>query len=110
MDKQKKNQRFVHVRCDEEDYAQLGYLARKAGMSRSEFIRQLIYHGKVESHTNYSSEDAQKLLDELCNISNAMGTIAYNARIKLCVDEQDFLQLESCFKNLFEAYGEHIIR
>lgn len=98
----------LKIWCDDEDYALLVYKARNAGMSNSEFVRTLLYHGSIEYRINYSSEDAQKLLAEFCRISNAVSKIAYIAKLNLTVDEGVYLQLESCFKELFDVIGNHI--
>lgn len=108
-DQNKRKNKQVKFWLDDDEYGQLMYAVKNAGTTRVEYFRNLLYHGSAERHTNYSAEDAKNLLAELCDISNAMSQIAYNARLKCLIDESEYLQLESSFKSLVEAFVEHVI-
>lgn len=100
--------RYVKIMLDEADHALLGYKAKIAGMSRSEFARNILYHGNVEIHNRFSPEDTRALMAELCNISNALAQIGYCARLQCNVDEKEYMELERNFKATIESIGEYI--
>ncbi|MCL2220815.1 MAG: hypothetical protein FWC20_00635 [Oscillospiraceae bacterium] len=91
--------KHVLLKLTETEHFLLTEKAERADMSRSELLRNLIYFGTASQRTNFTTEDAFKIVNELSTISNSMEQIAYSAKTNCAVSEQDFDSIIDNFKD-----------
>jgi len=98
----------VELKLTETEYFILSEKANRVNMNHSELLRNFIYFGTASQITNFTSEDAQKIVNELSVISNSMNQIAYIAKIKSEVSEKDFDTVVDNLKDLFIQFDNFV--
>jgi hypothetical protein len=90
----------------DEEYAILEHNSLSAGLTKSDYIRNLIVYGSNDRVTNFSDSFAEIIVNELSKISNSMNQLSYQAKINSLVDENDFAALEVNFVVLLNAFDK----
>lgn len=89
----------INVYLFEEELQLLETKSKEAGVSKSEYIRNVIIFGSSQRNTNFSEEEAEKLIYEVGKIGNNINQIARYVNMQKSVDGVDM-------NNLIEEFGE----
>ena len=91
--------RKLTIHLFDEELQLLEKKCQELGISKSEYIRNMILFGNPERNTNFSEEEAQRLIFEVGKIGNNINQIARYVNMQKSVDGVDM-------KNLVEEFGE----
>ena len=91
--------RKLTIHLFEEELQLLETKSKEAGVSKSEYIRNMIIFGSSQRNTNFSEEEAEKLIYEVGKIGNNINQIARYVNMQKSVDGVDM-------NNLIEEFGE----
>lgn len=105
----RKRQRYFKVHLLDEELAILDAKADEAGMSKSEFVRNVILFGAAHERTNFTKKESEALFYELNRIGNNINQIAFRANSRKTVDERDFKGLYDNYVELLAAYERLIV-
>ena len=104
----RRRQRYFKVHLLDEELALLDAKSDEAGMSKSEFIRNMIMFGAAHERTIFSKDDSAALIYELNRIGNNINQIAYWANAKKNIEERDFQSMYDNYMELLSAYDKFI--
>jgi len=88
----RKKQFLIHLMKEEMEL--LESKSENAGMTKTEFIRNIITFGNTSSGEKMDKQDIKQWLYELNRIGNNINQIAYHVNYNSCVGENDFEQLK----------------
>ena len=94
-----------HLSLLEEEMQILSDKAKTAGMSKTEFLRNVILFGSARGRTNFTREDAKSLIYELNRIGNNINQIAYQANVNCAVNKNDFHALTDYYDKLLAQFS-----
>lgn len=100
--------RKLNVYLLDEEWEILQAKKDEAGMTQSDFIRNVIMFGAAHERTMFSKEDSQRLIYELNRIGNNVNQIAAKVNSSGTVDEMDFENLHQLYIGLLGAYDDFI--
>lgn len=109
-EKHRKRQRVFQIHLLDEELDILSNKAEEAGMSRTEFIRNVILFGAARGKTNIDHQEVKTLAYEINRIGNNINQIAYQANLRCVVDEGMFLGLQNEFSNLLKVFEDYIAK
>ena len=92
----------------EEEMAILEAKKDEAGMTKSEFIRNMILFGAAHERTTFSKADSEALIYELNRIGNNINQIAFRANANRTIDWRDFRSMYDDYMELLSAYDQFI--
>ena len=92
----------------EEEMAILEAKKDEAGMTKSEFIRNMILFGAAHERTMFSKADSETLIYELNRIGNNINQIAFRANANRTIDWRDFRSMYDDYMELLSAYDQFI--
>ena len=104
----RKRKRYFKVHLLEEELALLDVKASEAGMSKSEFIRNMIVYGAAHERTMFSKKDTATLIYELNRIGNNINQIAWVANANKVVDEGEFEGVKIALMELLSEYDKFV--
>lgn len=96
----RKRKRMLNVFLTDEELDMLGDKARAVGVSKSEYIRNLIRYGATTRNTNLTTEQARDIVSEMNHIGNNINQIATVANTSKTVDYET---VESLINALYEV-------
>lgn len=88
------------LRLLEEEYEIFEIKSHEAGLSKADFLRNMILYGAAHRRTVFSDDYAKKILYELNRIGNNINQIAYWANSLKMVDRERFEELEKGYADL----------
>jgi len=100
----RKRERHFKLWLFDEEMEILNEKALAASMSKSEYVRNVILFGAARGKTNFSREDAKKIVYELNRIGNNINQIAYQANYNCAVSENNFFSLKNEFIKLLGEF------
>lgn len=92
----------------EEEMAILEAKKDEAGMTKSEYIRNMIMFGAAHERTIFSKADAEKMIYEINRIGNNLNQIAYRANSSKNIDQHDFVTMYDSYMQLLSAYDNFV--
>ena len=92
----------------EEEMAILEAKKDEAGMTKSDYIRNMILFGAVHERTIFSKNDAEKMIYEINQIGNNLNQIAYRANSSKNIDQHDFSAMYDSYMQLLSAYDNFV--
>lgn len=101
--KRLRNRSFPFYLMDEE-YEVLEIKAHNAGMSKAEFLRNMILYGAAHERTLFPKEQASSILYELNRIGNNINQIAYWANSVKGIDRERLDKLLIDYKDLLGIF------
>lgn len=100
--------RKLNVYLLEEEWEILQAKKDEAGMSQSDYVRNMILFGAAHERTIFSKETEKKLIYELNKIGTNLNQIAARANASKNVDKRDFDTLYQNYLELLTAYDKYI--
>lgn len=82
--------------------------SQELGMSKSEYIRNIIMFGSTREITNFSKEDTRKIIYELNRIGNNINQIAYRVNSSKEVNDQDIVQIQDEMGKIIDLYFDMV--
>lgn len=104
----RKRERKLNVYLLEEEWEILQAKKDEAGMSQSDYIRNMILFGAAHERTMFSKENEKKLIYEINKIGTNLNQIAARANASRIVDNRDFDNLYQNYLELLTAYDKFI--
>lgn len=96
--------KLFQLRLLDEEMEMLNEKSSNVGMSKTEYIRNLILFGYVKNNQKMDNESLQKFLYEMNRIGNNINQIAYNSNAKKSTGKDEIVSLVREFENLLELY------
>lgn len=108
--KRYRNNRF-EIRLFDEEVEILEDKAKAQGLSKTEYIREIILYSEVkESRRNILSDTKfMKLLYEINRIGNNINQIAYNSNLIKSTGKQEIKELKLQYENLLQLYTDTFV-
>lgn len=108
--KRYRNNRF-ELRLFDEEVEILEDKAKAQGLSKTEYIREIILYSEVkESKRNILSDaNFMKLLYEINRIGNNINQIAYNSNLIKSTGKQEIKELKLQYENLLQLYTDTFV-
>lgn len=98
------------IRLFPEEMEILEAKAKEFGISKSDYIRDMILYGEVKKgQTVYESENFQQLLSEISRISSNVKRITYNLDFKKSAGTEDVNALKKQYDDLLAFVEETVI-
>lgn len=96
------------IRLFDEEKKILEMKAAEQGMSRTEYIRDLILFGEVKTTKKkiLTDEKFKKLLYEINRIGNNINQIAYNSNLKKSTGREEIKELSEKYDSLLQLYSD----
>ena len=88
----------------DEELVLLEIKAEEAGMSKSEYIRNMIMFGYAKERTVFSREQERKIRNELNMIGNNINHIAIRVNSNRDIYSEDLRILKEQYNNLLDLY------
>lgn len=104
----RKRTRKFTVHLLDEELAILDAKADETGLSKSEYIRNMILYGAPHRITNVSPEDTRKFLFEMNRIGNNLNQIAAYVNSAKKVDSDDIMGLRTLFEELYDVVERYV--
>lgn len=104
----RKRERKLNVYLLDEEWEVLQAKKDEAGMSQSDYVRNMILFGAAHERTVFSKETEKKLIYELNKIGTNLNQIAARANASKNVDKRDFDNLYQNYLGLLTAYDKYI--
>lgn len=104
----RKRKRKLNVYLLDEEWEVLQAKKDEAGISQSDYIRNMILFGAAHERTLFSKKDTENLLYELNRIGNNINQIAYRANANKTIDERDFQDMYNNYTELLSVYDKFI--
>lgn len=98
--------RKLNVYLLEEEWLILNIKSEEAGMSKSEYIRNMILFGYAHERTVFSKEEERKIRNELNRIGTNINQIAVRANTNKSVNNDDFKNLNEQYLDLLDSYQD----
>lgn len=77
------------------------------GLSRAEYLRNIIVAGSVTGrHWTMNEEQGKQLLYEINRIGNNINQVAYNTNVQAYASHPDWEKLEQNYKELLKLFAE----
>lgn len=92
----------------EEEMAILEAKKDEAGMTKSEYIRNMIIFGAAHERTIFSKVDAEKMIYEINRIGNNLNQVAYRANSSKNIDQHAFITMYDSYMQLLSAYDNFV--
>lgn len=99
----KKLSKRISARCSENEYLEFEKKRKKAGMSKAEFTRKMIFSSTIKET---DKEYQRRVLFLMNNISNNINQIAHHANIQKSIDLEvleRLSKLQSYVKSIVKA-------
>jgi len=105
-----RNNRF-EIRLFDEEVEILENKAKAQGLSKTEYIREIILYSEVkESKRNILSDERfMKLLYEINRIGNNINQIAYNSNLRIASIRREIKELKFQYENLLQLYTDTFV-
>lgn len=100
----RKRSRYFKVHLLDEELVLLEIKAEEAGMSKSEYIRNMIMFGYAKERTVFSREQERKIRNELNMIGNNINHIAIRVNSNRDIYSEDLRILKEQYNNLLDLY------
>lgn len=97
------------MRVDNQLYLMLDAKKEKAGMKKSDYIRNIILFATTEERTRYSSSLAEEMSQELNLIGNAVNETAHAVNSRGNVLPIDLENLMENWSELIEVYVKYVL-
>lgn len=98
--------RKLTIHLFEEEFQILEQKCTELGVSKSEYIRNMILIGNPVRNTNFSEEEAQRIIFEIGKIGNNINQIAKYVNMQKSSDGVDISNLIQEFGDLQELISE----
>lgn len=96
-------QRQLTLRLFDEEYELLDMKAKSAGISKSDYLRNMILFGTSQKQTTFSDEAADRLILEISRIGTNINQIARYVNMQKSIDGVDVQNLINEFGDLQSA-------
>lgn len=96
-------QRQLTLRLFDEEYELLDMKAKSAGISKSDYLRNMILFGTGQKQTTFSDEAADRLILEISRIGTNINQIARYVNMQKSIDGVDVQNLINEFGDLQSA-------
>lgn len=102
-----RNNRFG-VRLFDEEVAILENKAKEQGLSKTEYIREIILYSEIKENNRkvLSDEKFTKLLYEINRIGNNINQIAYNSNLVKSTGKEEIESLKKQYDSLLQLYTD----
>lgn len=102
-----RNNRFG-VRLFDEEAAILENKAKEQGLSKTEYIREIILYSEIKENNRkvLSDEKFTKLLYEINRIGNNINQIAYNSNLVKSTGKEEIEGLKKQYDSLLQLYTD----
>ena len=104
----RKRKRKLNVYLLDDEWEILQAKKDEAGMSQSEYIRNMILFGAAHERSIFSKEGERGLIYEINKIGTNLNQIAARANSSRIVDNRDFNDLYQNYLELLTAYDKYI--
>ena len=104
----RKRERKITAYLLDEEYELFEAKKDEAGLTKSDYIRNMIVYGGVYERTVFPKEDSQKLIYEINRIGNNINQVALRANTNGVVDDADFQNLYQLYQELLGVYDDFI--
>lgn len=101
--------RYFHLHLLDEEFDILNMKASTAGMSKSQYLRNMILYGAAHKRSLLTQEESEKVLYELNRIGNNINQIAWRANTLKGADKNTLLELKEQFDLLLQEF-EDLVR
>ena len=95
------------VWLDDKEMEMLEKKSDEAGMTKTEFLRNMCMYGRAFPTTVFSKGKLLRYQDEINHISNNLKQISYRAQGNLKVDERDFVTLYNMYMDLINDFDKY---
>lgn len=100
----RKRNRKLDIFLLEEEFVLLEIKAEEAGMTKSEYIRNMIMFGYAKERTVFSREQERKIRNELNMIGNNINQIAIRVNTNRDIYSEDLRILREQYNNMLDLY------
>ena len=100
----RKRNRYFKVHLLEEEFVLLEIKAEEAGMTKSEYIRNMIMFGYAKERTVFSRELERKIRNELNMIGSNINQIAIRVNTNRDIYSEDLRILREQYNNMLDLY------
>ena len=100
----RKRSRYFKVHLLDEELVLLEIKAEEAGMSKFEYIRNMIMFGYAKERTVFSREQERKIRNELNMIGSNINQIAIRVNTNRDIYSEDLRILREQYNNLLDLY------
>lgn len=99
-------QKQINLYLLDEEYELLEQKAKKAELSKSDYLRNMIIYGMPHRRTNFTLEDSQALIYEVNRIGNNLNQIAFVSNFNKSVSDEEFQNLYQLYLELLGAFDK----
>jgi len=102
----RKRRKSFHLYLLDSEYEILKQKAERVGMTKTEFVRNIIIFGNASRSEKMDMDDLKKWLYELNRIGNNINQVAYKVNANAMVSENNFKNLQEEYINLLTLFED----